>query len=264
MFESQAGARVRIISTSGGKLYLPQGAEEQVHGKNFWRVGSTNLRKFTAHVEQMATGKRATNVYYGPEGLRAYSGQKEFEKFLESKGIPTQKPVKAPVPAADKPLKPPKPTVGQKHPLHDPPARKGPDPKPQPDVRDLPAKSTPPAQRPQAPPAQQPKAPPPTAVDRARDVAKRRAQGFKRSDQTSGGRSKIGGGRTAPQTSLGVSRGPWREAAGVLIQGAVNWSGDKALNHHIASEMLRLWPKVVEWRAQYPNDKIVFEVWIEE
>jgi len=47
MFESQAGGQVRIVSSKGGKLYLPKNAVEPVHGRNFLRVGSKNLTEFT-------------------------------------------------------------------------------------------------------------------------------------------------------------------------------------------------------------------------
>jgi hypothetical protein len=128
-FESPQGAKVRITSRGTGKLYLPTGTEEHVHGNNFMRVGSKNLGDFTNLVEQMASGQRVTNVYLGPDGLKSFTSQEAFEAFLAENQIAVSTPEAAkPAPPVDKPLKPPAPPTGARprDPLHDPPARQTP------------------------------------------------------------------------------------------------------------------------------------------
>ncbi len=127
LFESTDGARARILSTGdvqGGDLYLAAGREEQVHAGSFLRVGTPNLRQFTVFVEEMATGKRPTNVYYGPEGLIAFHSQAEFDTFLVTEKQMDIEPTSPAAPTSgDKPLKPSAP-VEAPNPLHDPPPRK--------------------------------------------------------------------------------------------------------------------------------------------
>jgi hypothetical protein len=96
------------------------------------------------------------------------------------------------------------------------------------------------------------------------DVAKQRAgKKVKRHDQLSGGRTTFPRSG-AKQTSIGVSKGPHRQAVGVVIQSASNWASDKSLNHAVATQILHKWEAIESWRAQNPNDYIVFEVWIQE
>jgi hypothetical protein len=128
LFESTDGGQVRIVSTGTSKLNVAPGAIERVHGSNFMRVGSQNLRAFAARVHQMSTGATVTNVYQGTDGLRAFKDQREFESFLRSKGIQVEKPAEQPKVLTDpKPLKPPEPPSGPRprDPLHDPPVRSG-------------------------------------------------------------------------------------------------------------------------------------------
>ena len=130
-FESPGGARVRITSRRGGKLYLPKGTVEHVHGNNFMRVGSENLTDFTKLVEQMASGKRVTNVYLGSKGLKSFTSQEAFQAFLSENEIQVSTPAAAKAaPVDDKPLKPPDPPAGPRppDPLHDPPAGQTPRP----------------------------------------------------------------------------------------------------------------------------------------
>jgi hypothetical protein len=129
LFESKDGAQVRVTGKGGGRLHLPVGHVERVHGENFFRVGSRNLNDFTGFVEQASTGKKATNVYYDRGKLQAFHSQAEFDEFLvREKGLVVDKaPAKPPVSATDKPLKPPKPpATPPPNPLHDPPGGRKP------------------------------------------------------------------------------------------------------------------------------------------
>ncbi len=75
----------------------------------------------------MASGKRVTNVYYGPEGLVAFHDQAEFEAFLVTNKqmdvAPPSSPTAVEPKPVDRPVKPYKP-VDKPNPLYDPPARK--------------------------------------------------------------------------------------------------------------------------------------------
>lgn len=125
-FESPQGASVRITSLGGGRLYLPTGSVEHVHGNSFMRVGAKNMDDFASLVEQMSTGQRVTNVYLGRDGMKSYTSQEAFEAFLSENGIAVSPPRAAKVvTGSDKPLKPPKAPIGPRprDPLHDPPAR---------------------------------------------------------------------------------------------------------------------------------------------
>jgi hypothetical protein len=146
LFESKDGAGMRITSQKGGKLMLPSGHVERVHAGNFFRVGSSNLKDFTAYVEEAATGKRPTNLYYDGGKLLAFHDQAEFDKFLAEpeRAIPTTKAPPPKVPASEKPLRlPPTSDKPPPNPLYDPP-------KPRPTGWDPTAgpPSTPGAQRP--------------------------------------------------------------------------------------------------------------------
>jgi hypothetical protein len=98
------------------------------------------------------------------------------------------------------------------------------------------------------------------------DAARRRVRsGTRRQATTSPGRTRFSGSRDADRISSGRrGRGYYRQAAGVLVPAAVNWAADKALNHAVATDILRKWDEIERWRAQFPGDLIVIEVWIQE
>jgi hypothetical protein len=170
-------------------------------------------------------------------------------------GPPPNKTVKRP---AHKPL-----PVDAKPPRVDQPATppKAPDTPPPAPVDKPVTPAKPPPQ-----PAQPPTAPAPISSSaRLENAAKARApRGAKVTNRTSTGRTRLGGPRGNQGASMGKAASPHRMAAGVLIQSVANWSADKTLNHAVATQMLELWPKVVQIRAQHPDDKMVFEVWLQE
>ena len=310
VFETPAGGRVRITSAKGNISFTP-GRIEQVSAANFQLIGKEHLGKFGSEIGAMATGKKVTNVYIGPEGMKVFYNQADADAFFKPKNItPPKKPAKPPV--DDKPLKRPAPDPKQKHPLHDPPgSQKKPDKSPdkpasygdplagpapnktvkRPAHKPLPVDAKPPKvdkpatppkapdkppaapvdkpvtpAKPPSPPVQPPAAPAPISSSaRLENAAKARApQGAKVTNQTSAGRTRFGGSSGNQGPAMGKAPSPHRMAAGVLIQSVANWSQDKTLNHAVATQMLGLWPKVEQIRAQYPNDKMVFEVWLQE
>ena len=286
--QSNAGGRVRITSAKGNISFTPNRIE-QVSPANFQLIGKEHLGKFGAEIGEMATGKKVTNVYIGPEGMKVFYNQADADAYFKTKNItPPKKPAKPPV--DDKPLKRPTPKPDQKHPLHDQPgSQKTPDkpgsygdplagPPPNKNVKrpahkPLPADSKPPQvdkpvtpAKPPLQPAQPPTAPAPiSSPARLENAAKGRApQGAKVTNQTSGGGTRVGRPSGNQGPSMGKGASPHRMAAGVLIQSVANWSQDQTLNHAVATQMLGLWPKVEQIRAQHPDDTMVFEVWLQE
>ena len=151
LFEGTDGAQVRILHTQEGNLVLPSGTLEHVRGENFLMVSSKQMTTFAKVAEEEATGKAAVGTLYDRGRLTAFHSQEEFEKVLERMGVATKQPSPQPkIRETPKPLKPHKPSdTPPPNPLHDPPprgmsqadpisgppehpARKKPNPKPQP------------------------------------------------------------------------------------------------------------------------------------